>query len=357
MAILKTDIKLNFDDISLVPARQSTINSRSDISVHYPLGELPFFVAPMDAVVDNKNYKQYTDLGFNVCLPRTDSNKEYFSNTAMIFNSYSLDEFKSKFITNIMEEINISPKYVLIDVANGHMKKLHDLCIQAKKLWGSHLKLMVGNIANPETYSLLCDIGVDYVRCSIGSGSACKTSSYTGIHYPMVSLIQECREIANKIENPTKIIADGGIKSFADAYKALACGADYVMMGSLFNKILTSSGDNYLFKRFKISQTLANKLYSLGFTIYKKYRGMSTFEVQTKWKKSKIRPEEGLVKFNKVEYTLEQFHNNITWYLKSQMSYLGCKYIEELVKGDIQIIQMTTSSLNRINKQGKIRNK
>ena len=169
----------------------------------------------------------------------------------------SLDEFEDLFINNddILESVSVKP-HILIDVANGHMTRLGNMCRTAKKMWGNNLILMCGNIANPRTYTLVSEAGVDYVRCSIGSGSCCTTSSNTGIHYPIASLLDEINNIKNERKKSgdfySKVIADGGIRNFNDVIKALALGADYVMIGGLFNTILESAaepidGDDVLF--------------------------------------------------------------------------------------------------------------
>ena len=105
---------------------------------------------------------------------------------------------------------------------------------------------MAGNIANPQTYREYCEAGIDYVRCSIGSGSCCTTASNTSVHYPIASLIDEINTIkSNRISNnqfTTKVIADGGIRNFSDVVKALALGADYVMVGGLFSSFIESAG-------------------------------------------------------------------------------------------------------------------
>ena len=134
---------------------------------------------------------------------------------------------------------------VLIDIANGHMSKLIVLIEEIKRLW-PHLKLMVGNIANPETFVNLGMAGADYIRCSIGSGAGCTTASNVSINYPLGSLISECYILRKQYGLKTKIVADGGMRNYSDVIKALGLGADYVMIGSIFNKAIESAGHNYL---------------------------------------------------------------------------------------------------------------
>jgi len=340
------NIKLDWNDISIVPESISTISSRKEIN---PLlnGKLPLFTAPMDTVIDGSNISDFEYNGINICLPR---NIKYSDiNNDDYFYSYGLDE-----IILLLDNNTKLPKKVLIDVANGHMLKLYETSKVIKDKFGDSIELMVGNIANPETYKKFCDIGVDYIRVGIGGGSACTTSANVAIHYPMASLIRECKDLSYNYDKPTKIIADGGFKNFSDIIKALAMGADYVMLGGLFNKCLESCGDNfhrdcendsfdYISKELSISE------FSKGESVYKYYRGMSTKEVQKSWNKSELKTAEGISKYNLVEYTLGGWCENFEDYLKSAMSYTGSRNLQEYC-GEVQWIQISPNAFNRFNK-------
>ncbi len=333
-------LKFDFNDITIIPEVISKIDSRDEIIVHDQQGKLPFFVAPMDMVLDTSNYKYFIELGINVCMPRGEH-----VNEDGVFNSYSLNDFIDLMSYSF---IDLNGRYIHIDIANGHMNKLVEAIKSAKKRF-PNLILMVGNIANPKTFKVLSKAGADYVKCGIGGGSACSTSSNTGTHYPYASLIKEVRDIKNKYNLSTKIIADGGIKGYSDAIKALALGADYVMMGGLFNKTIESCSDTYLFKKIKLPYWLALYMYSKKITLWKKYRGMSTKEVQRKWKRSKLTTSEGISKFNKVEYDLVKFTTNLVDYLKSSMSYTNSRNLNDFI-GNVEIVNITENAFKRFNK-------
>jgi len=334
------DKKFDFKDITLVPETLSSISSRSEIDIFTDEGKLPLMVSPMDTVIDLNNSIQFKQLGFEICYPR--NIEPYHSG----FKSISLDEFE-KMVEN---KCSVLPK-ILVDIANGHMEKLYNL---SKKFMEQYPygELMIGNIANPKTYEKFAEIGVKYVRVGIGGGSGCLTSANTGVHYPMASLIKECRDIKRQWSYNTKIVADGGFRNYDDIIKALALGADYVMLGGILNKTLESCSDTLLFGKIKLSKgtakTIWNKYPLMRKYFYKKFRGMSTKEVQKKWGRGKIKTSEGVHRMNKVEYTLEGWTENFKDYLRSAMSYTNSRTLESLKYTDFVFI--TENALNRYNK-------
>jgi IMP dehydrogenase/GMP reductase len=328
--------KFDFNDILIKPSVTSTIDSRKTINPFYD-GFLPLITAPMDTVIDANNERQFRNLKINTCMPRGEASIDSF-------NSFSIDEISLKYYEGTLE---LNGKY-LIDIANGHMEKLLKITKSIKKDY-PNLTLMVGNVANPQTYALLSDAGADFIRVGIGNGNACSTTVHTGVGYPMASLIKECYNISCTLDNPAKIVADGGMKSYSDIIKALALGADYVMVGSLFNKAIESCGDNYLWGKIKIGKDRAESLYKMGFPIYKKFRGMSTKEVQKKWGKEVLTTSEGVVRFRKVEYTLKKWVDNFEDYLRSAMSYSDARTLEDFI-GQVEIINITDNAYNRFKK-------
>lgn len=330
-------IKFDFNDILIEPAITSTITSRKEINPCYS-GFLPLITAPMDTVVSTANAGLFVDNKIMPCLPRGGNHHQEG------FEAYSLEHF----IKLLFDEKLLIDGYYLIDMANGHMKKVEET-IKAVKRNYPRLTLMVGNVANPQTYVRLSEAGADYIRVGIGNGGGCLTTQNTGVGYPMGSLIQECYQASMVLENPAKIVADGGMKDYSDIIKALALGADFVMLGNILNKTLESAGQNYLFKRIPVSQKTAEKFHKWGFPIYKKFRGMSTKEVQRESGSKELKTSEGVVRFRKVEYTLEQWSKNFEDYLRSAMSYSNARNLTEFI-GYANIIKITDNSFNRFNK-------
>ena len=318
---------------------------------------LPLMASPMDTVLSSSNYEKFIENGIIPCLPRGLA-KDMRVHTPFYFQSFGLNEIEKQLEYYVKEELKQEYPYhpvgsfysfpnILIDIANGHMEKLIPLIKEIKQFFPG-IVLMVGNVANPETFVNLGLAGADYVRCSIGSGAGCTTAANVAINYPLGSLISECYKLKNDYKLNTKIVADGGMRNFADIIKALALGADFVMIGSIFNKSIESAGFNYLWKK-RINSNIANFLWRYGFPIKKKYRGMSTKSVQRNWGKTKLVTAEGITFYQKVEYTLSEWVENFSDYTKSAMSYCNAKNLNDFI-GKAEYVHITPIALKRFKK-------
>ncbi len=344
-----TENLYDFDDLLIEPAILSKINSRSEINTRNIWGNLPLMTAPMDTVIDENNFFIFEQNNINVVMPRIANPNEEWVDVNR-FLSYSLDDFERIFLKNRVRVNQGERLKVLIDVANGHMEKLYNLAKTAKSMYGYDMCLMIGNVANPKTFQEYCKIGVDLVRIGIGNGNGCLTTVQTGVGYPMASLIDEC----NKIRlggYRTEIVADGGFKKFSDIIKALALGADYVMIGSIFNKALESAGETTKENGEVVNQLMkeTKELFNVDVPLYKTFRGMSTKEVQKTWGKDDLTTSEGVVRRNKVEYTLNGWTRNFEDYLRSAMSYTGKKELHQFI-GGVQFNKISQNSFRRFDK-------
>ena len=151
-------MKLDFNDLLIVPKELTDINTRTAIKPFDIEGFLPLITAPMDTVVNEDNAFDFHRTKIRVCTPRGE-------NSGWGFNSYSYFQIKEMLDNDDLHEHGS----YLIDVANGHMDNILDVTKKIKKRYPM-LQLMVGNIANPKTYTLLSEAGADYVRCGIGAG-------------------------------------------------------------------------------------------------------------------------------------------------------------------------------------------
>lgn len=313
----------------IVPATISYISSRSQCNPYTMYNYLPIFTAPMASVVSEDNYTIFNDNKIYPIIPR---NIPFVYRLELInkgiWCAFSLMEADALY----EYELNDNSK-ILIDIANGHMKKLYDVA-KKLKLKCKTYQIMVGNIANPDTYLYISENYyeyVDYIRVGIGGGNGCITSSNTGIHYPIASLIQECKKIKDAVGGP-KIVADGGIRNYSDIIKALVLGADYVMVGSLFAQCEESAGEKF--------QRNGKQ--------YVKFFGMASSDGQISITGEKSKTSEGITKELPVNYKLSTWRENMEDYLKSAMSYLNAKDLSDLPKSKIVVISNNTK--NSINK-------
>ena len=224
---------------------------------------------------------------------------------------------------------------VVIDTAHGHSKGVLEILRNIKKNFPS-IDVIVGNIATKEAASFLVKAGADGVKVGIGPGSICTTRVIAGVGYPQLSAINE---VSKALEGTSvSLIADGGIKYTGDITKAIAAGADCVMLGSLLAGTKESPGGTIIYEGRK----------------YKTYRGMGSIEAMQKGSKdryfqdsindsNKLVPE-GVV--GRVQYKGDLFESihQFLGGIKSGMGYCGAKDIEDL-KNNARFVQITGAGL------------
>ena len=224
---------------------------------------------------------------------------------------------------------------IVIDTAHGHSKGVINVLKQIKKQY-SKIDVIVGNIATAEAAKFLVKAGADGIKVGIGPGSICTTRVIAGVGYPQLSAIYE---VSNAIKGSgVSVIADGGIKYTGDITKAIAAGADCVMLGSLLAGTKESPGETVIYEGRK----------------FKTYRGMGSIEAMQKGSKdryfqssvsesNKLVPE-GVV--GRVPYKgdlVESIHQFVGG-IRSGMGYCGCKTINDL-KENGKFIQITGAGL------------
>jgi len=383
MKIKSDNIKFDFDDIFIVPSIKTDIKSRYnnvDPYVFCPFsnrhGMLPLFTAPMDTVVDFSNKHIFTRNKINVCLPRTVSLEEvYRYNYRGLFTfddhffSCGLEEFENIYLNDSFKGRKFHPQFVLIDVANGHMEDVVEISKRVKSKYMSAVTIMAGNIANPEAYRWYAESeAINYVRLGIGNGSGCLTTKKTGIGYPKASLIKESYEIKKeiidklhkdylnkdkqllnyKLHNLTKIVADGGMQDDADIVKALALGADFVMIGGIFNRFLESAAPTTLYG-IKLNKRIATWAFRRGYPVKKLFYGMSTKIAQKKMGKRELKTSEGVIRIKPVEWEMHKWVENFEHFLRSNMSYCRAHNLVQFRENSESVL-ITENAYNRMNK-------
>ena len=224
---------------------------------------------------------------------------------------------------------------IVVDTAHGHSEKVLET-VRGVKKEHPELELIAGNVATAEGTRALIDAGVDAVKVGVGPGSICTTRVVAGVGVPQLSAIMECAEAATDAGVP--VIADGGIKFSGDVTKALAGGADSVMIGSLFAGTEESPGETILFQGRS----------------YKVYRGMGSLEAMKEGSRDRYFQEdrelekklvpEGIV--GRVPYRgpLADTVYQLVGGLRSGMGYLGCGDIGAL-QSSARFIQISPAGL------------
>jgi len=229
--------------------------------------------------------------------------------------------------------VNAKVDVIVVDTAHGHSTRVIEVIKEIKQNF--NIELVGGNVATFEGAESLIKAGIDALKVGIGPGSICTTRVVAGVGVPQVSAIQECKRAAKKYHIP--LIADGGIKYSGDITKALAVGADSVMIGSLFAGTEESPGEVVLYKGRS----------------YKEYRGMGSIGAMKKGSKDryfqeeaedeKLVPEgiEGRVSY---KGPLSACVYQLLGGVRSGMGYCGVKNIKEL-QGKTKFVQITSAGL------------
>ncbi len=209
---------------------------------------------------------------------------------------------------------------VVVDTAHGHSKGVLDTVAAIRKEH-TDLQLIAGNIATPEAFAALVDVGADGIKLGIGPGSICTTRIVAGVGVPQISAILDCAPVARKTGVP--MIADGGIKYSGDIVKALAAGANCVMVGSLLAGTDEAPGEKVLYQGRS----------------YKVYRGMGSLGAmragskdryfQTSTEDRKLVPEgiEGRVPYRG---PLADSVHQLVGGVRAGMGYVGAASVAEL---------------------------
>ena len=239
---------LELDDITLYP---SEINNGIQLG-KYNFGiideldnsnSLPIFTAPIEEVVCKDNWKIWNEKGIKPILPNTEDIQTRLEGCQYIFTSFLLSEIKEHFIGRGKRSSSMQFK-ICINEENGENGEILNVASQLKKMYGNQINIMAGNIGNPKTYLNYCKYGIDYARVGLSSSTLFDYNKY-GFYYPLASLlidINGLRATSAVGLKQTKVIADGGVSNPVDILKCLALGADYVMCGRTFSKLLEASG-------------------------------------------------------------------------------------------------------------------
>ena len=307
---------LSFDDVLLMP-QYSELDSRDDVVLETDLGfkklGIPIISSPMDTVTGIAMQKAISELGGLGVHHR-------YTTTDLLLKAYPYGGVgvSPSMGTKWLESIKDRTQVLVIDVAHGHSKKVIKY---AKELVSMGFPVMSGNICTAYAAEDYVKIGVKLLRTGLGSGSACSTRLVAGIGVPQISAIMDIRE---SVGDDTKIISDGGIRYTGDIIKALAAGADAVMVGRLL------AGANEALGERNGNNT-------------KSYRGMASMASLDE--AGKERNIEGVSSTVECDGALSDIIARVIKGLKIGFAYLGARNILEL-QARAEFIQITQAGWN-----------
>ncbi|PIE49930.1 MAG: IMP dehydrogenase [Flavobacteriales bacterium] len=232
--------------------------------------------------------------------------------------------------------VNAGIDAIIIDTAHGHSKGVVSLLKELKNTF-SKIDIVVGNIATAEAAKFLLDAGADAIKVGIGPGSICTTRVVAGVGFPQLSAIMEVAGVLK--DSGVPLIADGGIRYTGDIPKALAAGADTVMLGSMLAGTKESPGETIIYEGRK----------------FKSYRGMGSVEAMKKGSKDryfqdveddikKLVPE-GIVGRVPYKGNLDESIHQFIGGLRAGMGYCGAKDITYL-KENAKFVKITSSGIS-----------
>lgn len=321
---------LTFDDVLVVP-QKSNVRSRKDPDLTSKITKklsrpLPIISSNMDTVTEGEMAKTMSELGGMGIIHRFinagdqvhEINIAKESDDPIIAASIGVGD-AAKERAQILVDAGV--EILTIDVAHGHSVQMLEITEWVKKTF-SNIEVIAGNVATPSAVKDLAEAGADAVKVGIGPGSMCTTRVITGCGIPQLTAISMCALEAEKHGVP--VIADGGLKSSGDIFKAFCAGADSVMVGSLLAGTLETPG------RVRNGKKL--------------YRGMASRSAQDSWRGGVTQgmAPEGESHMIPVKGHASDVISELSGGVKSGMSYVNATSFKE-IKENARFIKMSPS--------------
>ncbi len=321
---------LTFDDVLLVPGYNG-IKSRQNVTTNVAMGKytfaIPLISSNMDTITGKEMANAMSSAGGMGILHRFCTVEE---NVAMF--KACLHPDKVAISIGIGKEgldrahalVAAGASLICVDVAHGHSKEVNRTVKSLKELFKDNVLVIAGNVATYAGADYLAAAGADVIKVGIGSGSVCTTRIKTGFGVPQLSAIQDCRKV-DRI-----LISDGGIRYPADAVKALAAGADFVMLGGLLAGTDETPGD-----------TIEKKT-PTGKTKVKRFRGMASREAQEDFMggMSEWKTAEGIAIEVPCRGPVKDIIQDLMGGIRSGMTYCGAATIKDLQR-KAQFLEIT----------------
>lgn len=316
---MRTLVSLTYDDVLLVP-QYSDIKSRQEIEVDTVLGgrysrpihlKLPIISSPMDTVTEAKMANVMNRSGGLGIIHRyctVDKQARMVRKIDAGMKAAAIG-VTGDFHDRARALVAMGAGILCVDVAHGHHTLMEAALGELRDTFGDTVHIMAGNVATLEGINALSDWGADSVRCNIGGGSICSTRIQTGHGHPGLQTVIDC----SKTDRDVTIIADGGIRNSGDIVKALAAGADCVMIGSLLSGTTEVPGE----------------IVHIDGEQYKTYRGMASEEAQKDWRGS-ASSLEGISTVLPCKGPVRIILHELERGLRSGFSYSGARSLREL---------------------------
>jgi IMP dehydrogenase len=324
---------LAYEDILLVP-QYSTIKSRQEVSIASTLSgpyatlrlSLPIIASPMDTISEVEMGIAMWQQGGLAVVHRYNTIEEQIDLLDQVIvaanaNAAAAIGATGDYLERATALYDTGVRILCVDVAHGHHILMKEALHELREVFGDAVHIIAGNVATLEGYNDLVDWGANSVRCNIGGGSICSTRIQTGHGVPGLQTIMDCAAS----ERGAPIIADGGLRNAGDIVKALAAGADFVMLGSLLAGTDETPGD--------VINTRKGK--------FKSYRGMASKDAQMDWH-GKTASLEGIATTVPCRGPVEDILHDLARGIRSGLSYSAARTIGEL-QAKARFIKQTTS--------------
>jgi len=340
MKICDIQETLCFDDVLLVP-QHSEISTRSNVDIGAFLRgvcklSLPIISAPMDTVTGGQLARKLSELGGLGIIHRYNSSEDQCREveSAAFSSGYSHPTHSvgaavgvtGDYIERAKSAVDAGANVICVDVAHGDHVTALSAVENLRKSLEDDVHIMAGNVATRHGFDRLVRAGADSVRVGIGGGSICSTRIQTGHGVPTLWSVMDC--VTSENAGVAAIIADGGIKTSGDIVKALAAGADAVMLGSLLSGTDESPGE----------------IIHLDGRKHKKYRGMASIEAQVEWR-GHASSEEGVTAWVETKGPLEKVIASLEKGIRSGLSYSGATSISDLY-AKAKFIRITSAGMH-----------
>ena len=310
---------LTYDDVLRLP-QYSDIRSRSEIDISTDLGNgvelgLPILASPMDTISGDKMAVAMSEAGGSAIIHRYNTIEEQAEIVTLAkANGAEQVGFAVGVGDDLLHRANaclsVGGDFICVDVAHGHHIMMKEALTLLRREFPSDIHIMAGNVATVVGVNDLADWGANSVRCNIGGGSICSTRIQTGHGAPGLHTVSDCA----KTDRNVTIIADGGLRNSGDIVKALAAGADAVMLGSLLAGTKETPGEVH-------TNSQGQK--------YKTYRGMASKEAQVDWR-GKYSSFEGISSTVLYRGKVSNILNDLERGIRSGLSYSGARSLKEL---------------------------